>query len=72
MIALQVGTYRTVGGELLHYRVDAMGNVRCDVEHADGSRRPGCAVCDCDVLLSDDPDWPWTDRTDSPSLVVLD
>jgi len=69
---LQVGTYRTVQGELLHYRVDATGKVRCEIEGTDGSLRAGCEVCDCDVLLSDDPDWPWRDPRGTPSLVFVD
>lgn len=68
----QVGTYRTFAGDLLHYRVDASGTPRCEIETADGSLRPGCEVCDCDVLLSDDPDWPWIDDRRTPSLVVVD
>lgn len=69
---LQAGTYRTVRGELLHYRIDPSGEARCEVEHADGSLREGCEVCDRGVLLSDDPDWPWMDPRRSASLVIVD
>ena len=71
MTVLQVGTYRTVSGELLHYRLDPAGAPRCEIERADGSRRPGCEICDCGVMLSDDPDWPWRDPL-VPSLVFVD
>ena len=69
---LQSGTYRTVGGELLHYRMDASGKVHGEVECLDGSLRDGCEVCDCGVLLSDDPDWPWRDPRALPSLDIVD
>ncbi len=69
---LQVGTYRTVRGELLHYRIDASGKSCCDVERADGSVREGCEICDVDVLLSDDPAWPWLDPRSRASLLVID
>lgn len=69
---LQVGTYRTARGELLHYGIDALGKARCEVERADGSRREGCEICDADVLLSDDPAWPWRDPRSMPSLVIID
>jgi hypothetical protein len=69
---LQVGTYRTVRGELLHYRLDASGEARCEVERADGSLRDGCESCDCDVLLSDDPDWPCSDLRTRASLLIVD
>lgn len=68
----RIGTYRTFEGELLHYRVDAAGQVRCEVEGMDGSLREGCEVCDCDAFLADDPDWPWTDPRTPPSLVIVD
>ena len=69
---LQVGTYRTVRGELLHYRIDVAGKACCEVERADGSRREGCEICEPDVLLSDDPAWPWHDPRAIPSLVIVD
>lgn len=67
-----VGTYRSRSGELVHVRIDASGQERCDVECLDGTRREGCEVCDCDVLLSEDPDWPWADARGVPSLVTVD
>ena len=69
---LQVGTYRTSHGELLHYRIDPSGRTRCEVECVDGSVRDGCEVCDEGVLLSDDPSWPWTDPRDAPSFALID
>ena len=69
---LQVGTYRTVRGELLHYRIDETGRPRFEVERADGSRQAGREVCERDVLLSDDPDWPWLDPRQTPSLAAVD
>ena len=69
---LQIGTYRTVRGELLHYRVDAAGTPCCEIECADGSVREGCETCDADVLISDDPWWPWLDPRSLPSLLVID
>ena len=69
---LRVGTYRTVHGELLHYRMDATGRARCEVECLDGSVRDGCEVCDGGVLLSEDPDWPWSDERETPSLALVD
>ena len=68
---LRIGTYRTVEGELLHCHLDGTGALRYEVERLDGSVRDGCEVCDCDVFLSDDPDWPWSDR-EPPSLVIID
>ena len=69
---LEVGTYRTVGGELLHYSVDETGKACCEVECADGSVRVGCEVCDPEAFLSDDPAWPWRDTTSLPSLMIVD
>jgi hypothetical protein len=69
---LQVGTYRTVRGEFLHYGIDAAGRPCCEVERIDGSLREGCEIRDADVLLSDDPTWPWRDAEPIPSLVVID
>ena len=71
-MALQVGTYRTVHGELLHVHLDPAGRTSCDVECVDGSQRDGCEVCDAGVLLSDDPTWPWRDPRSAPSLVIVD
>lgn len=68
----QVGTYRTVRGELLHHRIDAAGKAHSEVERADGSLREGCVICDGDALLSDDPEWPWRDPRSMPSLVIVD
>ena len=70
--AVRVGTYRGPQGELVRVRIDLSGSERCDVERADGSVRPGCATCDCGVLLSDDPDWPWRDLRHAPSLLFVD
>lgn len=69
---LDAGTYRTVSGELLHVRLDALGVASCEVESVDGSLRDGCELCDADVLLSDDPAWPWRDPRPMPSLLILD
>lgn len=69
---LRVGTYRTVSGELLHFRLDALGEACCEVESVDGSLRDGCETCDADVLLCDDPAWPWRDPHSMPSLVIND
>ncbi len=68
----RVGTYRTPAGELLHCRMDDMGRVRCEIERLDGSVRDGCEVCDRDVLLSDDPSWPWSDPRTAPSSAIVD
>jgi hypothetical protein len=69
---LQVGTYRTERGELLHYRIDASGKACCEVECSDGSVREGCEICDAGVLLSDDPAWPWRDPGPIASLAIID
>lgn len=69
---LHTGTYRAARGGLLHCRRDGAGALRLEVEAPDGSLREGCAVCDCDVLLSDDPEWPWADPRSVPSLAITD
>lgn len=69
---LEAGTYRTAAGELLHVRLDALGVASCEVESVDGSLREGRELRDADVLLSDDPDWPWRDPRPVPSLLILD
>lgn len=69
---LQVGTYRTVRGELLHNQIDATGRTCCEVEAVDGSLREGCEICDAEVLLFDDPAWPWRDPRSVPSLLIVD
>ena len=69
---LQVGTYRTVRGELLHYRIDVTGKACCEVESVDGAVHEGCETCDADVFLCDDPEWPWRERRSMPSLLIID
>lgn len=70
MSVLDIGTYRTVRGELLHRRVDTAGHVRCEIEQLDGS------LCEVDedgavaiALLSHDPGWP-CDRDDPVGTLV--
>lgn len=58
-MTLDPGTYRSACGRLLHYRLDASGGVRWELEEDDGRCRDiELAATARPALLSDDPDWP--------------
>ena len=59
------GTYRTPGGELIHFRIDREGRLVAELESEHTRLRLGGEL----VKLSDDPDWPdRSPRLSDPAL----
>jgi hypothetical protein len=57
-IALDLGTYRTSDGELVHLRYDPLGTLTAERDGPNGRVRIDPSVLTNAVKLSDDPFWP--------------
>lgn len=55
---LDLGTYRTSDGDLVHCWYDASGVLMAEREGPDGTTRVDPSVVTSAVKLSDDPHWP--------------
>ncbi|HVH51633.1 MAG TPA: hypothetical protein VM690_05775 [Gaiellaceae bacterium] len=57
-VALDLGTYRTAGGELVHCWSDGSGVLTAEREGPNGPVRIDPSVLTGVIKLSDDPFWP--------------
>ena len=66
--ALDLGTYRTGDGDLVHLRYDPLGTLTAEREGPSGRERVDPSVVTHAVKVSDDPWWPDLEPPEQPVL----